>query len=65
MRARKGSEKRGRGLGFDILTVFTVLMMLEGADDLGLDGEICAGFLYAPESLWCFFPDDVVSIPMW
>lgn len=44
MRARKGGEKRGRGLGFDILTVFTVLMMLEGADDLGLDGDICAGF---------------------
>lgn len=48
-RERGGRERRGRergGLGFDILPVFTVLTMLEGADGifyLGWDGEICAG----------------------
>lgn len=47
VRARKGGEKRGRGVGFGILTVLAVLMMLEGADGnfyLGWDGGICAGF---------------------
>lgn len=48
--AERESGKRGEGgrwgLGFDILPVFAVLTMLEGAEGifyLGWDGEICAG----------------------